>query len=66
MRKLCVLLMLLLMCCLPALAEEADPLKADGEARVLAGIAELAEGETGWKKAMMEHTTVVSSRRSQE
>ena len=66
MRKLCVLLLLCLMCCLPALAEEADPLKADGEARVLAGIAELAEGETGWKKAMMEHTTVVSSRRSQE
>ena len=66
MRKLCVLLLMLLMCCLPALAEEEDPLKADGEAKVLAGIAELAEGETGWKKAMMEHTTVISSKRSQE
>ena len=66
MRKLCVLLLLCLMCCLPALAEEADPLKADGEARVLAGIAELAQSETGWKKAMMEHTTVVSSKRGKE
>ncbi|MGN1019026.1 MAG: hypothetical protein ACI4O7_01525 [Aristaeellaceae bacterium] len=66
MRKLCVMLLLLLMCCLPALAEEVDPLKADGEAKVLAGIAELAEAETGWKKAMMEHTTVVSSKRGKE
>ena len=66
MRKLCMLMLLCLMCCLPALAEETDPLKAEGEARVLAGIAELAQNETGWKKAMMEHTTVVSSKRGQE
>ncbi|MGN0972390.1 MAG: hypothetical protein ACI4OY_10565 [Aristaeellaceae bacterium] len=66
MRKLCVLMLLMLMCCLPALAEEADPLCVDGEAKVLEGIAELAQSESGWKKAMMEHTTVVSSKRGKE
>ena len=66
MRKLCVLVMLMLMCCLPALAEEADPLCVDAEAKVLEGIAELAQSESGFKKAMMEHTTVMSSKRGKE
>ncbi|MGN0746729.1 MAG: hypothetical protein ACI4ML_08650 [Aristaeellaceae bacterium] len=66
MRKLCVLVMLMLMCCLPALAEETDPLCVDAEAKVLEGIAGLAQSESGWKKAMMEHTTVVSSKRGKE
>lgn len=68
MRKLfAILLMLCLMVCLPAWAEEEDdPLKADGKAKVEAGIAEMAQSQTGWKKTMMENTTVVSVKKGKE
>lgn len=68
MRKLlAILLLICLTVCLPAWAEEVeDPLKTEGRTLVEAGIAELAQSQSGWMKTMMEHTEVTSVKKGQE
>lgn len=68
MRRLLALLLLLVMALgATARAEEiADPLEVEGMELVAAGIAEMAQGQSGWKQTMMANTTVVSARRGKE
>lgn len=55
-----VLALCLAWLCLPALALTREELEADARQKVEAGIALMAQEQSGWAKVMMEHTQVTS------